>query len=72
MATQLNMAGETPTTVTLVGAGTIGISFAALYLQQAPHINVIICDTRPYLEIYVRSVLPSKPCSPQKQHIGSF
>ncbi|KFY15908.1 hypothetical protein V492_01686 [Pseudogymnoascus sp. VKM F-4246] len=43
--------------VTLIGLGTIGISFAALHIK---HTNAIVSvyDTRPDLEEYISSVLP--------------
>lgn len=47
----------TATRVTLVGAGSIGISFAALYLKHSPAI-VSIYDPRPDLEAHLKSVLP--------------
>lgn len=56
------MEAKNPTVITLVGAGTIGMSFAALYLKQASHVNVVICDTRPYFDIHVRTVLSGKSC----------
>ncbi|CAK4032217.1 related to hydroxylacyl- dehydrogenase [Lecanosticta acicola] len=47
-----------PTRVAIVGAGTIGLSFAALHLTKDPHCEVIIHDTRPDLQEYVSSHLP--------------
>lgn len=53
------MPSKGPSSITLVGAGTIGLSFAALYLgHQDACLRVTICDTRPDLEGYVRSRLP--------------
>jgi glycine/D-amino acid oxidase-like deaminating enzyme len=39
--------------ITIIGAGTIGLSFAALHLSQRPNAEVTIYDTRPELESYV-------------------
>ncbi|KAJ9621652.1 hypothetical protein H2203_007141 [Taxawa tesnikishii (nom. ined.)] len=44
--------------VTLVGAGTIGLSFAALHLTANPDAQLTIYDTRPDLDQYVESNLP--------------
>ncbi|KAH7064818.1 hypothetical protein B0J12DRAFT_706565 [Macrophomina phaseolina] len=47
------------TRITLIGAGTIGLSFAALHLQfLASPSQLTILDTRPDLEEYVASTLP--------------
>jgi 3-hydroxyacyl-CoA dehydrogenase len=43
--------------VTLIGLGTIGISFAALHIKHTSA-NVSVYDTRPDLEEYINSVLP--------------
>jgi 2-polyprenyl-6-methoxyphenol hydroxylase-like FAD-dependent oxidoreductase len=48
---------DNPTRITLVGAGTIGLSFAALYLKASSKISVTICDTRPDLDNYARKML---------------
>jgi cation diffusion facilitator CzcD-associated flavoprotein CzcO len=39
--------------VTIIGAGTIGLSFAALHLSQRPNAEITIYDTRPDLESYI-------------------
>lgn len=39
--------------ITLIGAGTIGLSFAALHLTKNPTARVTIYDTRPDLEQYI-------------------
>ena len=39
--------------VAVIGAGTIGLSFAALHLAKNPHCNVTIYDTRSDLSKYV-------------------
>lgn len=44
--------------VAIIGAGTIGLSFAALHLTKNPKSNVSIFDTRPDLEQYIDSKLP--------------
>lgn len=44
--------------VTLIGAGTIGLSFAALHLTKNGSSRVTIFDTRPDLQQYVDSNLP--------------
>lgn len=52
-------APDSRTRITLVGAGTIGLSFAALhlaYLTSPTQLSIV--DTRPDLEEYVRSTLP--------------
>lgn len=43
--------------VALIGLGTIGISFAALYLKYLP-CSISVYDPRPDLEEHVRSILP--------------
>lgn len=50
--------------VTIIGAGTIGLSFAALHLSQRPNAEVTIYDTRPELEAYVYDNLPGKFSNP--------
>jgi len=44
--------------ITIIGAGTIGLSFAALHLMHSTH-GVTIFDTRPDLEEYVHRTLPT-------------
>ncbi|KAK3110852.1 hypothetical protein LTR53_014436 [Teratosphaeriaceae sp. CCFEE 6253] len=44
--------------VVLVGAGTIGLSFAALHLTKNPDCTVTIFDTRPDLQAYIQQHLP--------------
>jgi glycine/D-amino acid oxidase-like deaminating enzyme len=39
--------------VTIIGAGTIGLSFAALHLSRRQNVEVTIYDTRQELEEYV-------------------
>jgi len=48
-----------PTKITLLGSGTIGLSFAALHLSKNPTCRVRILDTRPDLQDYVSKNLPS-------------
>jgi hypothetical protein len=43
---------------TLIGAGTIGLSFAASHLTQARNCEVIIYDTRPDIKDYIYQKLP--------------
>ncbi|KFY04982.1 hypothetical protein O988_00355, partial [Pseudogymnoascus sp. VKM F-3808] len=43
--------------ITLIGLGTIGLSFAALHLKYSNAV-VSVHDTRPDLEEYINSVLP--------------
>lgn len=45
--------------ITLIGAGTIGLSFAALHLNLNPVAHITIYDTRPDLEEHISSTLPS-------------
>jgi len=52
------MSAGKPIRITLIGAGTIGLSFAALHLKQKAKAEVIIYDTRPDIESYVTSTLP--------------
>jgi malate/lactate dehydrogenase len=52
------MSAAKPVRITLIGAGTIGLSFAALHLTQQEKSEVIIFDTRPDIESYVTSTLP--------------
>lgn len=44
--------------VAIIGAGTIGLSFAALHLMKSPNCTVIIYDTRPDLKEYMEAKLP--------------
>ena len=58
------MSQSTPLNITLVGAGTIGLSFAALHLDHASRpgsdqLHLTIYDTRPDLESYVTKILPT-------------
>ena len=55
--------------ITLIGCGTIGLSFAAFHLShlKSPS-QLTIIDTRPDLEDYVRSSLP-KYLEPSKQSL---
>ncbi|GAB7344436.1 hypothetical protein MBLNU457_2282t1 [Dothideomycetes sp. NU457] len=46
------------TNITLIGAGTIGLSFAALHLTSNPHAHVTIHDTRPDLTEHIINTLP--------------
>lgn len=70
----MTSAGNQPfgkdTQITLIGCGTIGLSFAAFHLQ---HINspsqLTILDTRPDLKDYVLSTLP-KYLEPSKQALA--
>jgi glycine/D-amino acid oxidase-like deaminating enzyme len=39
--------------ITIVGAGTIGLSFAALHLSQCQDAEVTIYDPRPGLKDYI-------------------
>ena len=57
--------------ITLIGCGTIGLSFAAFHLShlKSPS-QLTIVDTRPDLEDYVRSSLP-KYLEPSKQALAS-
>ncbi|KAI4123973.1 MAG: hypothetical protein LQ347_005916 [Umbilicaria vellea] len=62
-----------PTRVTLIGVGTIGLSFAALHLfhaEESRRIEVTIYDTRPDIEDYVRSTLP-KYCLEQADRVST-
>jgi hypothetical protein len=53
----ISMSVPKPLCITLIGAGTIGLSFAALHLGQE-EVEVIIYDTRPDIESYVYDTLP--------------
>lgn len=44
--------------VAIIGAGTIGLSFAALHLMKNPDCTVTIYDTRPDLKEYIKAKLP--------------
>lgn len=46
--------------VAIIGAGTIGLSFAALHLSRHQNVEVTIYDTRPELEAYVYDNLSGK------------
>ncbi|GAB7355393.1 hypothetical protein MBLNU459_g5914t1 [Dothideomycetes sp. NU459] len=45
--------------ITLIGAGTIGLSFAALHLNRNPAAHITIHDPRPDLSTYVHATLPA-------------
>ena len=63
-----------PTRITLIGAGTIGLSFAALYRllsTESRPIEVTIYDTRHDIEDYVRSTLP-KYCLQQADRVSTW
>ena len=47
--------------ITIIGAGTIGLSFAALHLKHASprSLRLVIHDTRPDLEEYILKTLPT-------------
>ncbi|OQN96947.1 hypothetical protein B0A48_16921 [Cryoendolithus antarcticus] len=49
---------DKPTSIAIVGAGTIGLSFAALHLAKSPECLVSIFDTRSDLRNYVHASLP--------------
>jgi len=44
--------------IVLIGAGTIGLSFAALHLQYVSPVKLKIVDPRPDLDFYVTETLP--------------
>lgn len=44
--------------VAIIGAGTIGLSFAALHLIKNPNCTVTLYDTRPDLKEYMEAKLP--------------
>ncbi|KAF2405262.1 NAD(P)-binding protein [Trichodelitschia bisporula] len=44
--------------ITLIGAGTIGLSFAAFHLTHSPPSRITIHDTRPDLQAYLSTTLP--------------
>ena len=49
---------DKPTQIAIVGAGTIGLSFAALHLSKNLKCKVVVYDTRPDIKDYVNSRLP--------------
>lgn len=60
--------------VTLIGAGTIGLSFAALHLlhsSESRPIEVTIYDTRHDIEDYIRSTLPGY-CLQQADRVSTW
>lgn len=68
------MAQHKSTRVTLIGAGTIGLSFAALHLLHADEsrpVEVTIYDTRHDIEDYVRSTLP-RYCLEQPDRVSTW
>ena len=68
------MAQHKFTRVTLIGAGTIGLSFAALHLlhsAESRSIEVTIYDTRHDIEDYVRGTLP-KYCLQQAERVSTW
>ena len=52
------MSADKAIRITLIGVGTIGLSFAALHISQNENAEVIIHDTRPNIEEYIRNALP--------------
>jgi malate/lactate dehydrogenase len=44
--------------ITLIGAGTIGLSFAALHLTKLQNAEVTIYDPRPDIKTYIYTTLP--------------
>jgi 3-hydroxyacyl-CoA dehydrogenase len=44
--------------IAIIGAGTIGLSFAALHLMKNPDCTVTLYDTRPDLKEYMEAKLP--------------
>ena len=71
MASSSTEVPEMDSRITLIGCGTIGLSFAAFHLShlKSPS-QLTILDTRPDLEDYVRSSLP-KYLEPSKQALVS-
>ncbi|KAK6431759.1 hypothetical protein LTR95_012077 [Oleoguttula sp. CCFEE 5521] len=49
---------DKPTSIAIVGAGTIGLSFAALHLAKSPDCHVTIFDVRSDLQDYVSATVP--------------
>lgn len=47
-----------PVKIAIIGAGTIGLSFAALHLMKNPNCTVTLYDTRPDLKEYMETKLP--------------
>ena len=69
-----SMARRKSTHVILIGAGTIGLSFAALYLLNSTEsrpIEVTIYDTRHDIDDYVRTTLP-KYCLQQADRVSAW
>jgi hypothetical protein len=58
LVNKIIMSVAKPLRITLIGAGTIGLSFAALHLGQERNVEVIIFDTRPDIETYLYNTLP--------------
>jgi len=59
------MSSDMPLSITLIGAGVIGLSFAVLHLGASKDTIVTICDPRPDLYEYVARKLPGLfPISP--------
>ena len=54
----LSSMSDSNASVTIVGAGTIGLSFAALHLTKNPTCIVTVYDTRTDLQQYVKQYLP--------------
>jgi malate/lactate dehydrogenase len=46
--------------ITIVGAGTIGLSFAALHLTQPGNVEVTIYDVNPDIKMHVYDTLPGQ------------
>ena len=65
------MSQTKPLNITTIGAGTIGLSYAALHLSHASKdvsaLQITIHDTRPDLEEHILQTLPTHiPCTLQK------
>jgi 3-hydroxyacyl-CoA dehydrogenase len=59
--------------ITLIGAGTIGLSFAALHLQYlASASQLTIHDTRPDLQSYVETTLPNYLLPHQRDFVSKI
>lgn len=61
-----------PDHITLIGTGTIGLSFAALHLTANPTAIVTLYDPRPDLETYIATHLPTYLPAGTPDHQSAF
>lgn len=58
--------------ITIIGAGTIGLSFCALHLTHHPATKITIHDPRPDLKSHIESLLPGYLLESQRHSLQSL